>query len=447
MFYDERIENARGKIARNAILISFIISLVLGGINCANIFINASFRVYYWLTAVYIAIIFGSAIILAIGFIRGKTRKADERTVAEQNIYYNRSASILIKLVLSIFAVVLPIEYYIDSPFGFIAESVDNILYALLFIVGVYVVYSFRRENIYFNYSIIDSDNYYRCVWRNIGKLAIGFLCLLGISFVSLTVIAVIKKLGAEKIAYILLTSATYYAVALVAFSSVYFLYSFLERTSYRCEKIISSSTVLSLGITIFIYAVYTASFIFLDNLPITQASTLRFASIISPLVTYVRYAFMIFLTYFVYEYQKEHKNNLVLIACSIMFLSETLSAFACNILSDISLLIFNINNDTTYYAQALSTGVYVLSDMLNIAHIVGFVLIIFALVKDKFIHKTHRFSLGVFAILGGIELFLRTQADVLQVNIYHTTVEIIVLCYFAVLVSCVSKKTKQELQ
>ena len=75
-----------------------------------------------------------------------------------------------------------------------------------------------------------------------------------------------------------------------------------------------------------------------------------------------------------------------------------------------------------------------------------GFVLIIFALVRDKLIHKAHRFAVGAFAILSGVELFLRTQVDILQVNIYHFVVEIIVLSYFALLVTFVSKKAKKEL-
>ena len=47
--------------------------------------------------------------------------------------------------------------------------------------------------------------------------------------------------------------------------------------------------------------------------------------------------------------------------------------------------------------------------------------------------------------VLGGVELFLRTQVDVLQVNIYHFIVEIIVLCYFAVLLIFVTKRTYKE--
>ena len=86
------------------------------------------------------------------------------------------------------------------------------------------------------------------------------------------------------------------------------------------------------------------------------------------------------------------------------------------------------------------------IEDASSLANAVGFVLIIFALVKDKLICKAHRFALGAFAAFGGVELFLRTQVDVLQVNIYHFFVEIIVLCYFGLLVVRTGKKARETL-
>ena len=94
---------------------------------------------------------------------------------------------------------------------------------------------------------------------------------------------------------------------------------------------------------------------------------------------------------------------------------------------------------------QLFSTINVSIEDTSSLANIVGFVLILFALVKDKLIHKAHRFAVGAFAVLGGVELFLRTQVDILQVNIYHFIVEIIVLCYFAIVLSIVSKRAIAE--
>ena len=48
MFYDERIENVKGTIARNALLLSLFLSLVLGGIHLANIIKNTADPTCFW---------------------------------------------------------------------------------------------------------------------------------------------------------------------------------------------------------------------------------------------------------------------------------------------------------------------------------------------------------------------------------------------------------------
>ena len=131
------------------------------------------------------------------------------------------------------------------------------------------------------------------------------------------------------------------------------------------------------------------------------------------------------------------------------ILLSETLSIFIGQISGSLILVFMPeiMSQDAYIIGQLFSTINVSIEDASSLANIVGFVLIIFALVKDKLIHKAHRFAVGAFAVLGGVELFLRTQVDILQVNIYHFIVEIIVLSYFALLVTFVSKKEKKELR
>jgi hypothetical protein len=106
------------------------------------------------------------------------------------------------------------------------------------------------------------------------------------------------------------------------------------------------------------------------------------------------------------------------------------------------------IMSQDAYIINQLFSAINVsIEDASSLANIVGFALIIFALVKDKLIHKAHRFAVGAFVIFVGVELFLRTQTDILQVNIYHFLVEIIVLCYLALLVTFVSKKVRKKLR
>jgi len=234
-----------------------------------------------------------------------------------------------------------------------------------------------------------------------------------------------------------------YYVGALIEVALLYLLYSFLEKCSYNSENSISKATIISLGITIFIYTVYTAGVIFVDSSAISQATAVQLVSIMSTFDTYIKFALLIFLTYFEYEYQRVRKNKLLSAACVTILLSETLSIFIGQISGSLIFVFMPeiMSQDAYIINQLFSTINVFIEDASSLANIVGFVLIIFALAKDKLIHKVHRFAAGAFAVLGGVELFLRTQVDILQVNIYHFIVEIIVLCYFAILVACVSKK------
>ena len=448
MFYDERIENVKGKISHSAILISFVISLVLGIIHLTNIIRNSHSNKHFWFVSLEIAICVSTLIVLAIGFILSKLNEKDERADLIKNAFYNKASSILIKLTLGVFAFVMPIALYIGRSYNFADQGFGGIILVLLFIVGVYVVFSFRRNDIYFNYSIMDSDHYYKNVFRNIGKLALYALAFLGIAIISFLGLLIVKSLSSTIILKIILEILVYFFVFFIELSLLYLLYSFLEKCSYDCENSISKSTIISLLITIFIYAVYTACVIFIDSLPISQTSATQLVSVLSNFDVYIKFALLVFLTYFGYEYQRLYKNKLLNAGCTTILLSEALSIFIGQILSSLIFVFMPeiISQDAYIISQLFSFVNVFIGDALALANIVGFVLIIFALVNDKLINKAHRFAIGAFAILGGVELFLRTQIDALSVSIYHFVTEIIVLCYFAILLVCVSKKMKKEL-
>ena len=449
MFYDERIENVKGKIAKRAILITFIVTFVLAQIHCANLLRNASNVRYYWFALPDVAIYISTIITLIIGFVRHFIYCKDERTELEEDRFYSRAASILIKIALVAFAFDLPIVLYLGKPLNFADNGPSGIIYTLLFVIGIYVVYSFRKNDIYFNYSIMDSDRYYTGVLKNIGKLALYTLAFLGVSAISFIGVIAIKTPDSSHVFKILLDTLAFYVGAFIEIVLLYLLYSFLEKCSYNSENSISRATIISLAITIFIYAIYTAGVIFVDSTAISQATAVQLVSIISTLDTYIKFALLIFLTYFGYEYQRVRKNKLLSAACVTILLSETLSVFIGQISGSLIFVFMPeiMSQDAYIINQLFSTINVSIEDASSLANIVGFVLINFALVNDKLIHKAHRFAVGAFAVLGAVELFLRTQVDILQVNIYHFIVEIIVLSYFALIVTFVSKKEKKELR
>ena len=119
MFYDERIENVKGKIAKRAILITFIVTFVLAQIHCTNLLRNASDVRYYWFAFPDVIIYFSTIVTLIIGLIRHIIISKDERTEVEQGSFYSKAASMLIKIALGAFAFDLPIVLYLGKPLNF----------------------------------------------------------------------------------------------------------------------------------------------------------------------------------------------------------------------------------------------------------------------------------------------------------------------------------------
>ena len=448
MFYDERIENAKGKISRGAVWLSMIITFVLGGIHLINIVRNAPGNQYFWFIVLECAIVIGSLIVVWVDFTMGKLQMKDERALAERNAFYNRAVMILLKFIFGIFAIVKPIALYIEKSFAdFLDYGFDAILYILVLIVGIYIVCGFRRQDIYFNYSIIDSERYYRGVFKNIGRFGLYVLLFFGVSVISLAGLIALKMPQSEYVVRIFLEMTAYYMGAFIEVALLYLLYSFLEKGSYHNENSMSFSTVVSLGIAILLYAVYTAGVILIDLLPISQSNALQFVSLLIPINPYILLALLIFLTYFGYEYQRVHNNKLLSAACLTIVFSEVLFLFLDQ-LGNYLLLVFMpelMEQDSYVINLIFSSTATFLGDASYIVNAVGFVLLIFALVKDQMIGKANYFVIFAFVLFGGGEIFLRTQVDFLSVKIYHFIAEIMVLSYFLLILIFVIKKSKEK--
>ena len=99
------------------------------------------------------------------------------------------------------------------------------------------------------------------------------------------------------------------------------------------------------------------------------------------------------------------------------------------------------MENDAYNIKYFLSITKTIIQDASSIANIIGFSLLVCALIKDKMIRKINYIAIICFVVLGGIELFLRTQVDYLKISIYHSIAKIAVLIYLWVLVIYIEKK------
>lgn len=443
MFYDERIEKVKGRISRNAIIMSVIISVVLGSIRLTNILKNTDQIKYLCLVILEAVIFLCGLICLLIGFVRSRIHTKDERTVFEESRFYNKASLMLIKIATIVFAFFLPIISHIGLPDIYADSGFDSIFRVLFFTVGTYFIYGFKSNDIYFNYSLMEDEHYYKSVFKHIGNFALYILCLLGVSAISFTLFVVTREFNQAILVKLILQIIGLYAGVTLGFSLLYLLYSFLEKMSYNSTRWLSKSTIISLGITVFIYAVYTLIVVFANSLASSQAQAMQTVSLASYLGFCIDFALLIFLTYFSYEYLKVKPNKLLAFACLMILLNEVSAFLIGQLWSEIRNLFLRemIEYDTYTTTYFLSIAKSIIQNLSSIINTIGFSLIIIALIKDRTIGKPNLAMIFGFVILSGIEMFLHTQTGYLEVNIYHSISNIAVLIYFCILITCIERK------
>lgn len=439
MFYDERIEAERGRCSRGAIVIAVVIALLNGSIRAINILRNAPGRQYLLLVAMEAVVVVSGLVCLAVGALHGRSAAQDERLRAEQCAFYSRAAGVMAGIVAVAYAVLLPISLCLELPGNFTGGYFDITLWALLFTIGIFVACELKHRDIYFNYSLMETEHYYRGVLANIGRMAGGAAVLFAIS----AVLSLVLLLPApEALAGTLLRLLLIYLVVAAAFITMYLLLSFLERESYRVERGISRTTIILSVIAIAIYAAYTA-IVFWANIEATrslsQAYALQLILLVSaPLKTYIRLALLLFLIYFAYEYRQSRGNRAVTAGCLTILAAEVLYVICEQLLNSVLQIFMPELLSGGAYAinEALSLATTAAREMTAMADAAGVMLIIAALCRDRALHRGHLAALPVLALMLGSELFLLTQLGTLALTACRSLGEVAVLAYL-VWVTC----------
>ncbi|MGM9970769.1 MAG: hypothetical protein ACI35S_10305 [Anaeroplasma sp.] len=437
MFYDERIESVKGHISRNAIILSILISFIIGGIRIFNVLINTNDLKYLCLVSLEILICLLGVAILFFGFIR--KYKKDERVINEKKIYYNKASIVLVKITTFVFAIFLPIILYMGIPNGFSDTIFGNILFILFFLIGIYVIFSFKRNDIFFNYSIIDNDNYYKCILKNICKFALFIFYL----FMTSLFVYILCSLKYNFNIYFLILIISMYTGILVFLSSLYLLYSFLEKTSYNSDIAVSKATLILLGTVILTFVTYTFLMIYINSLNLTTARVIQIITYISEFFKpFIVFVLLLFLIYFSYEYLKAEKNKMLFIGCILILLVGVLYYFNNQILGCITSLLIKQFVENNFFV------IYILSYIRTIIlylflgiNIVGISLLIISLIKDKIIKKVNILSIIFMSIAIIVQIFLRTQAEEIMVSIYSAVCESFVLIYLYIIAIFINRK------
>lgn len=444
MFFDERIEQSRGEISKNCVWFSMMIALVIGGIRLTNVMMNTDGLEFLLLVSLEFVIVLSGGTCFLLGTMMHLGKERDERYIALKGQFYKKAAMVHLKIVLISYAVLNPIVMQIHSPYNYANTPFDHIFNVLFFVIGTYCVYAFKKREIYFNYTIIEETHYYRAVFRNFLKLGKYTLYLLLISLTTLC-IHFVRPLSENynEVIFLrdMLTIVCVYLVGFLVLSLVYLLYSHLEKVSYDSEALVSKSTLISLVVTIVFYLIFTGIAFTVDKMQITYMQKAQIVTMASSLTYVISLAFMMFLTYFGYEYQKKKRNRLLKGAIDMILLCRTVSFLLSAVISNgIYLLIMGALENTDLRLLFSDTNMYAEIAAMCV-DVILFSLIIIALVRDKTIHRVHIAAAVIIVILWGVELFLRTQIDILQVNLYHSVCAVAALGYFCILMWRVGKK------
>ncbi len=440
MFYDERIEFEKGRISRNCILLAVIVSLCLGAVQLANTLLTIkSPQFHHYMNSFLPVFIFvAGAVSLIYGLYLEKSER-DERTKAESYAFYGRAAKRILILTAIFWGILLPYTMLNPMPrYNFCIIPFDYIISVLFYPICTYCVYSFKKREIYFNYSLLESEHYYRGVFKNIGKLSLWMLGIFAESFVLYGFMYISKYMNqhisdiGEHIQemffgwlQIFFTLATLCIVA----SALYLALSALEKASYKNEtRLISLSTVVSFAaaacLTVIVFFITFAAARIIDalassNLPVgfPLGSIVAAVNYIIDFINSGIYIFMLLcITYFGYEYSRVYKNRLLRGSLCVILAINAADAVISPIFNAIIMMIEPIrlsNADTMhdiYIDQELRELFLDYSYLIGFAEVVAVILIIYALIKDGTAHKGCIALICAIALALCVMIFLSTQ-------------------------------------
>ncbi len=464
MFYDERIEFERGRISRNCILLSAIVSFFFGTVQLTNTLLSLEETVqfhHYMNSFLPIFIFVAGAVSLVYGLYLEKMGR-DERTKTESCAFYGKAAKRILLLTAILWGILLPYTMLNPMPeYNFYRIPFDYITYILFFPICTYCVYSFKKSEIYFNYSLLESEHYYRGVFKNVGKFSLCALGILAESLIFYILLYTLKYLkqpiinmGRHMQEMFFGGLQIFFTVAILCIvaSALYLALSALEKASYKNEtRLISLSTVVSFAVaaclTVVIFFVTSYAAYFIDELirqhtNLTQLTVGDIVAAANYIVNFINsgiYIFMLLcITYFGYEYSRVYKNRLLHGSLCVILAVNAANSVISTIFSAIIMMIeFNINDACMELRELLVYFTY----LIGFAEVVAVILIIYALIKDGTAHKGCIALICAIALALCVMIFLNTQLNAeefLQAKALFRS--FIYLC-LAVLVAIIGRK------
>ncbi len=447
MFYDERIENTKGRIVRNSVIIAVVIALVMAGLRFINIMKNSSMEIMCGTLFLELCIAIGGIVYLAVGFIRMRCGDCDERATAEYNLFYNKTNKAILIGFACLYATLMPISKYTDTHNFAYAQSFDIILPLIAQIAGIYVVYAFRKNDIFFNYSIIEDESYYKAVFKNIGKYILCIIACACISVFTYVMIIIFKEHANIWITDTVPYLVKAYLKTIIFPSAFYLLCSYLERISYRNEGGISKASGILLAVTTGIFALWFLLSLAVNALPIPQATKVMLSVILSAANPYKAFILATALMYFGYEYLKTNKMKLFSCGYGITLVGAVVSPLLGCILKWITA--FFIKEILSHEAQMINTLLSILnvaSDcLILITSAVGIGIMLVSLIYSGAISRKNYIALPLCLLWMGADIYFGIQSNITVMINLRLAAQLIALIYICIVAWYMSKRHSQS--
>ena len=452
MFFDERIELERGKISRNSIWISTIFALVCGILRWINVAVNMDHhhyypKSYYFLTvSTEICIVLSGLACLAAG-LYSIHKEHDERFFAQQAAFFNKAGRVHLYTSLAAFSLFLPFSLFLATTVNFASVSTDSVALNLSFLLIGYLLYAFKKRDIYFNYSIIEAPRYSLAVLKNIGKLGLGTLCCLGLSVFGAMIGDLL--LHSSHTSTVVLSCLAWWCVVFLMLTLIYAIFSVLEQISYQKRRVLSGATLATLLTVILCKAIYGILEGWLATSGLTAVQQLTALNHFAFLPNVAALATLLFLVYHSSEYTAAIPDTLTRVG-TLLILAATVPGDAVKFLFSLVQTIFlkRIMIEGDIRLRLLLSDIN--EGLLGITHLlflVGFALLIIGPIRKGLASRGHVVAVILSFAAFGAEIFLYTQLPATYFFLINNLVDLARYLYLSIYLAHIGKHISKAVQ
>ena len=448
MFYDERIENERGRISRNALIFAVVVSLIAWAVHTYSMWGLDEIEIFLWISVMEPAVVLVGGIVLTIGGFIGIVNRKDERVVFLQNHFFARALPVVLLIILGVYAIFLPINVIVEFPINTNIMGFDYTFKETLIILSFYFIYEFKRNSIYFNYSVIDDRHYYKRVFQRIGKFALIVLEYFAVSLlITFFFVLAFGGQGPEVIVYLFKIILKYLLPFLFA-SLGYLLWSYLEKESYIREKGTPLSSLVIYLIAVGVNAIHPVISLFISSLNMPLADALRTLIRFNFIPECAGFCFFALYMYLGYEYRKQSNNPTIEKVVTLVWAKRAYNFVISQILSNFTYIeMIKLNaNEERFLLSRIDSWIMIISSCLgDLLSALIFGMVILALIKDKRISQNNSIAVILYSVVKVLSIVMQLTEKARITGSYFTLIGIFFKCYFCFIVYRIFAKSDDE--